>query len=81
MRKQGGPSPPFDPHNTILPMTSDDFWTLQTAKQHGGGFISRLADAGLVADPSNRHTLFEAFPQLLHCFGPQTLIHRQLRQK
>ncbi len=62
-------------------MTSDDFWTFQTAKQHGGGFISRLADAGLVADPSNRQALFQAFPQLLHCFGPQTVIHRQLRQK
>jgi hypothetical protein len=63
-------------------MTSDDlFWTFQTAKQHGGGFISRLADAGLVADPGNRRTLVQAFPQLLHCFGPQTLIHKQLRQK
>jgi len=59
---------------------NDAFWTLQTAKHHGGSFINRLAEAGLVADPVNRSTLFQAFPQLLHCFGPQTIIHRQLRQ-
>lgn len=60
--------------------SNDAFWTLQTAKQHGGSFITRLAEAGLVADPVNRSTLFTAFPQLTHCFGPQTIIHRQLRQ-
>jgi hypothetical protein len=59
---------------------NDAFWTLQCAKQHGGSFIAKLADAGLAADPVNRSTLFTAFPQLLHCFGPQTFIHRQLRQ-
>jgi hypothetical protein len=80
MKKRGRHTPVI-PTKTILPMTSDDFWTFQTAKQHGGGFISRLADAGLVADPSNQQTLLQAFPQLQHCFGPQTLIHRQLRQK
>jgi hypothetical protein len=80
MRKQGGLSPPFNPHDIILPMTSDDYWTFQTAKQHGGSFISHLADAGLLADPNNRKALFQAFPQLKHCFGPQTLIHRQLRE-
>jgi hypothetical protein len=62
-------------------MTSDDFWTLQTAKQFGGGFLSRLADAGLVADPGNRQVLLQAFPTLLQCYGPQTMLHRQVRQK
>jgi hypothetical protein len=59
--------------------SSDTFWTLQTAIAYGGGFMRRLADAGLHADPGNRQRLLRAFPELSACYGPQTFLHRQAR--
>jgi len=56
---------------------SQTFQTLQTAIRHGGGFMAKLAEAGLVADPDNRRQLLEAFPQLEQCFGPQTTLHHR----
>jgi len=56
---------------------SQTFQTLQTAIRHGGGFMAKLAEAGLVADPDNRRRLLEAFPQLEQCFGPQTTLHHR----
>jgi hypothetical protein len=56
---------------------SQTFQTLQTAIRHGGGFMAKLAEAGLVADPDNRRKLLEAFPQLEQCFGPQTTLHHR----
>jgi len=53
------------------------FQTLQTAIRHGGGFMAKLAEAGLVADPDNRRRLLEAFPQLEHCFGPRTMLYQR----
>ena len=61
-------------------MTStDSYWTFQTAMAYGGGFIKRLAEAGLHADPDNRQRLLLAFPELQQCYGPQTFLHRQQR--
>jgi len=54
---------------------NETFRTLQTAIRHGGGFMAKLAEAGLVADPDNRRRLLEAFPQLEQCFGPQTMLY------
>ena len=47
--------------------------------KYGGGFYRRLAEAGLCADPVNRQRIFDAFPDLLTVYGPQTLQHRQVR--
>ena len=61
-------------------MTStDSYWTFQTAMAYGGGFIKRLAEAGVHADPCNRQRLLLAFPELQQCYGPQTFLHRQQR--
>ena len=46
---------------------------------YGGGFIKRLAEAGVHADPNNRQRLLLAFPELQQCYGPQTFLHRQQR--
>ena len=59
--------------------SSDAFWTLQTAIAYGGGFMRRLADAGIHADPANRERLLLAFPELQQCYGPATYLHRQKR--
>ena len=56
---------------------NETFQTLQTAIRYGGGFMAKLAEAGLVADPDNRRQLLEAFPQLEQCFGPQTTLHHR----
>ena len=58
---------------------SDSYWTFQTAMVYGGGFIKRLAEAGVHADPGNRQRLLLAFPELQQCYGPQTFLHRQQR--
>jgi len=56
---------------------NETFQTFQTAIRHGGGFMAKLAEAGLVADSDNRRKLLEAFPQLEQCFGPQTTLHHR----
>jgi hypothetical protein len=58
---------------------SDTYWTLQTALAYGGGFMQRLAEAGLHADPKNRARLLLAFPELQQCYGPETYLHKQQR--
>jgi hypothetical protein len=52
--------------------TSEEHKTLITARLHGGGFIARLAEAALHADPTNRRQVFNAFPQLTTAYGPGT---------
>ena len=59
--------------------SSDTFWTLQTAIAYGGGFMKRLAEAGIHADPENRYRLMLAFPELQQCYGPHTWLHKQQR--
>ena len=59
--------------------SSDTFWTLQTAIAYGGGFMRRLAEAGIHADPGNRQRLLLAFPELQQCYGPETWLYKQQR--
>ena len=57
-------------------MTPDEITaTFLTAKRFGGSFISRLADAGLYADPDNRQQLINAFPKLVTEYGPATTFY------
>lgn len=58
---------------------TETYWTLQTAHIYGGGFIGRLAEAGILADPNNRQRLLAAFPEIERCFGPQTQLYARLR--
>jgi hypothetical protein len=59
--------------------TTEAYWTLQTAHIYGGGFLGRLAEAGILADPNNRQRLMAAFPEIEQCFGPQTRLYAQVR--
>ena len=52
-------------------MTSNlQLQTLFVAVKYGGDFFSRLAAAGITADPLNRNRLLEAFPELESSYGP-----------
>lgn len=76
------PSSPSSPSAELQHLhqeRADQYWTLQVAMRYGGGFYRRLAEAGLCADPVNRQRIFDAFPDLLTVYGPQTLQHRQVR--
>ncbi len=39
--------------------------------------MRKLADAGLAADPSNKQTLFAAFPDLQHFYGPLSAFYSE----
>lgn len=56
---------------------SQQFHTLLTARHFGGFFVSKLADAGLAADSTNRAALFAAFPTLETSYGPGTLLYTE----
>ena len=58
---------------------TETFWTLQAAHMYGGGFLGRLAEAGIHADATNRKRLLAAFPELQQCFGPHTSLYARLR--
>jgi len=59
------------PHRAC--MTHDQIHhTLLTACRFGGSFYRQLATAALIADPSNRQRIFEAFPELIQQYGPTT---------
>lgn len=60
--------------------SSDAYWTLQTAMRYGGGFFKRLAEAAIYADAVNRQRMFDAWPDLLKVYGPDTFLHRQVRE-
>jgi len=38
---------------------------------YGGSFVSSIAQALRFADPKNRQTLLDAFPDLVQKYGPQ----------
>ena len=38
---------------------------------YGGSFVSSIAQALRFADPTNRQTLLDAFPDLVQKYGPQ----------
>jgi hypothetical protein len=57
---------------------NDQRRTLLTAVEYGGSFMRAIANAGLHADPDNRQRIFIAFPELVTCFGPQTMLYQRL---
>ena len=42
----------------------------QIAQVHGGGFIRKLATAGLVADPDNVGKMLRTWPEFQSRYGP-----------
>jgi hypothetical protein len=52
--------------------------TFTTMRAHGGGFVSRLAEAWLHGDSINRERLASAFPDLLRKFGPGSPFYSQI---
>ena len=61
---------------------NETFQTFQTAIRHGGGFMAKLAEAGLVADSDNRRKLLEACCQVAREYGfNEALLHRIRRPK
>jgi hypothetical protein len=45
----------------------------QIAQVHGGGFIRKLATAGLVADPDNVGKILRTWPELQGMYGPGSI--------
>ena len=59
-------------------MNQDEiFWTLQTAVKHGGGFMSRLAGAALLADPDNKAKIFKTWPEIINTYGPNSALYEK----
>tara|TARA_R100000152_G_scaffold16716_1_gene8257 strand:+ start:1370 stop:1585 length:216 start_codon:yes stop_codon:yes gene_type:complete len=57
-------------------MTYDQiFWTFQTAIQNGGGFYSKLGEAGVLADAENKQLLLKTFPKLISHYGPNSTLY------
>lgn len=60
-------------------MTHDEFiYTCQTMQAYGGSFASRIADAALVADTTNKDRLIAAFPELFEKYGPGSDFYKHL---
>ena len=45
----------------------------QIAQVHGGGFMRKLATAGLVADPDNVGKILRTWPELQSMYGPGSI--------
>jgi len=57
-------------------MTQDEiFYTFQTAIEKGGGFYSRLAQAGLIADAENRALILKTWPKFISHYGPNSTLY------
>jgi hypothetical protein len=41
------------------------FQLVENMRQHGGNFVSRLADAMIAADPQNYQRICDAFPDIV----------------
>lgn len=48
---------------TLVERTQEDHDVLQAMLQYGGTFIQKLAQAALVADPTNLEKIKNAFPE------------------
>lgn len=57
---------------------NEEIRTLLTAKQHAGGFLYRIAEAALHADPVNRQRVFAAFPELISVYGPDAPLYQEV---
>ena len=51
--------------------------TIKTAQNYGGAFISKLAEAALLADPRNRSRLMDAFPEIVSKYGPGSAFYNE----
>ena len=59
---------------------TEQYCTLRCALHNASSFYATLAQAGLVADPSDLVKLFEAFPALISDYGPrQPLLRPHVR--
>ena len=45
----------------------------QIAQVHGGGFMRKLATAGLVADPDNVGKILRTWPEIQGMYGPGSI--------
>ena len=45
----------------------------QIAQVHGGGFMRKLATAGLVADPDNVGKILRTWPEFQSMYGPGSI--------
>lgn len=52
-------------------------FTLITMRKYGGQFFRLLAEAALSADPHNRTRLFEAFPEIIITYGPDSVFYSE----
>ena len=51
--------------------------SIKTAQNYGGAFISKLAEAALLADPRNRSRLMDAFPEIVAKYGPGSAFYNE----
>lgn len=51
------------------------YWTLRTMEERGGGFVSALGTAWQRADQTNSRRLALAFPELIRNYGPESDLH------
>ncbi len=55
--------------------SNEQFKTLQVAISYGGGFIQKLAEAALHADPANKALIFKTWPVLEMTYGPNSALY------
>lgn len=60
-------------------MTHDEIvYTCMAMSRYGGSFASRIADAALVADTTNKDRLIAAFPELFEKYGPGSDFYKRM---
>lgn len=52
-------------------------FTLITMRKYGGHFFRLLAEAALHADIDNRSRVFNAFPEIIVTYGPQSAFYSE----
>lgn len=50
-------------------------WTFQTAAKYGGGFMQRLAAAGIAADADNKAKILQTWPEIVSTYGPSSVLY------
>tara|TARA_B100001769_G_scaffold69790_1_gene52107 strand:+ start:2721 stop:2906 length:186 start_codon:yes stop_codon:yes gene_type:complete len=51
--------------------------SIKTAQHYGGAFLSKLAEAAMLADPRNRSRLLDAFPEIVSKYGPGSAFYNE----
>jgi hypothetical protein len=57
---------------------TEQYCTLRCALHNASSFYATLAQAGLVAGPSDLVKLFEAFPALISDYGPESHFYARM---